>query len=145
MRELYSMFGGAYGDARMPNWPHWHRTPLPGIATTGLRRNISVFTSDYETAARIYKLRIIHFSNIRILSESYKCGKESLTEQEPPPPTFTLLIPLPPRTPLAAGKSSACIGKCCICDCRHRRATPVPLPCHATIYFRCIFRDAPVF
>ncbi len=30
------MFGGAYGDARMPNWLHWHRTPLPGIATTGL-------------------------------------------------------------------------------------------------------------
>ncbi len=19
------MFGGAYGDARMPNWPHWHK------------------------------------------------------------------------------------------------------------------------
>ncbi len=34
-----SMFGGAYGDARMPNWPHWHRTPLPRIATTGLRRD----------------------------------------------------------------------------------------------------------
>ncbi len=33
------MFGGAYGDARMPNWPHWHRTPLPGIITTGLRRD----------------------------------------------------------------------------------------------------------
>ncbi len=33
------MFGGAYGDACMPNWPHWHRTPLPGIATTGLRRD----------------------------------------------------------------------------------------------------------
>ncbi len=33
------MFGGAYGDARMPNWPHRHRTPLPGIATTGLRRD----------------------------------------------------------------------------------------------------------
>ncbi len=31
-----SMFGGAYVDACMPNWPHWHRTPLPGIATTGL-------------------------------------------------------------------------------------------------------------
>ncbi len=30
------MFGGAYGDARMPNWSHWHRTPLPRIATTGL-------------------------------------------------------------------------------------------------------------
>ncbi len=26
-----SMFGGAYGDARMPNWPHWHRAPpCPG-------------------------------------------------------------------------------------------------------------------
>ncbi len=23
----------------MPNWPHWHCTPLPGIATTGLRRD----------------------------------------------------------------------------------------------------------
>ncbi len=34
-----SIFGGAYGDARMPNWPHWHRTPLPGISTTGLRRD----------------------------------------------------------------------------------------------------------
>ncbi len=33
------MFGGAYGDARMPNWPHWHRNPLPGIATAGLRRD----------------------------------------------------------------------------------------------------------
>ncbi len=33
------MFGGAYGGARMPNWPHWHRTPLPGIATTGLLRD----------------------------------------------------------------------------------------------------------
>ncbi len=34
-----SMFGGAYGDARMPNRPHWHRTPLPGIATMGQRRD----------------------------------------------------------------------------------------------------------
>ncbi len=33
------MFGRAYGDAHMPNWPHWHRTTLPGIATTGLRRD----------------------------------------------------------------------------------------------------------
>ncbi len=33
------MFGGAYGDTRMPNWPHWHHTPLPGIATTGLLRD----------------------------------------------------------------------------------------------------------
>ncbi len=33
------MFGGVYGDARMPNWPHWHCTPLPGIATMGLRRD----------------------------------------------------------------------------------------------------------
>ncbi len=30
------MFGGAYDDARMLNWPHWHRTPLPGIAITDL-------------------------------------------------------------------------------------------------------------
>ncbi len=29
----------AYGDARKPNWPRWHRIPLPGIATTGLRRD----------------------------------------------------------------------------------------------------------
>ncbi len=34
-----SMFCGAYGDARMPNWPHRHRTPLPRIATTGLCRD----------------------------------------------------------------------------------------------------------
>ncbi len=33
----WSMFSGAYGDACMPNWPHLHRTPLPGIAITGLR------------------------------------------------------------------------------------------------------------
>ncbi len=33
------MFSRAYGDARMPNWPHRHRTPLPGIATSGLRRD----------------------------------------------------------------------------------------------------------
>ncbi len=33
------MFGGVYGDARMPNWPHWHHTPLPGIATMSLRRD----------------------------------------------------------------------------------------------------------
>ncbi len=33
------MFGGVYGDAHMPNWPHWHRTPLPKIATTGLLRD----------------------------------------------------------------------------------------------------------
>ncbi len=39
MQLAASMFGGAYGDARMPNWPHWHRTPFPGIATTGLRRD----------------------------------------------------------------------------------------------------------
>ncbi len=32
-----SMFGGPYGAARMLNWPHKHRTPLLGIATTGLR------------------------------------------------------------------------------------------------------------
>ncbi len=34
-----SMFGGAYGDTRMPNWPHRHRTPLPGIATSVLRHD----------------------------------------------------------------------------------------------------------
>ncbi len=27
---MVSMFGGAYGDARMPNWTHRHRTSLPG-------------------------------------------------------------------------------------------------------------------
>ncbi len=32
-------FGGAYGDACMINWPHRHRTPLPGIATMGLCRD----------------------------------------------------------------------------------------------------------
>ncbi len=31
-----SMFGGAYGHANMPNWPHRHRTPSPRIATLGL-------------------------------------------------------------------------------------------------------------
>ncbi len=35
------MFGVVYGDARMPNWPHWHRTPFSGIATTGLHRDLS--------------------------------------------------------------------------------------------------------
>ncbi len=30
---------GAYGDARMPNWPHKHHIPLPGIASLGLRRS----------------------------------------------------------------------------------------------------------
>ncbi len=34
---MWSMFGGAYGDAHMPNWPHRHRTLLPGIAVSGLR------------------------------------------------------------------------------------------------------------
>ncbi len=33
------MFGGAYGDARVPNWPHQHGNPLPGIATTGLHHH----------------------------------------------------------------------------------------------------------
>ncbi len=33
------MFGGVYGDACMPNWLHRHRTPLPEIASPGLRRN----------------------------------------------------------------------------------------------------------
>ncbi len=32
-------FGGAYGDARMPNWPHRHRTPLPKIVSLGLCQN----------------------------------------------------------------------------------------------------------
>ncbi len=33
------MFGGAYADARLPNWHHRHRTPLLGIASSGLRQN----------------------------------------------------------------------------------------------------------
>ncbi len=33
------MFGVAYGDARMPNWLQRNRTPLPGIATSGQRRD----------------------------------------------------------------------------------------------------------
>ncbi len=33
------MFSEAYGAARMSNWPHRHRTPLPRIASPGLRRN----------------------------------------------------------------------------------------------------------
>ncbi len=43
------MFGGAYGNAHMPNWPHWHRTPLPGIFTTGLRRSVSLVSHKYIT------------------------------------------------------------------------------------------------
>ncbi len=39
IKVYVSMFGGAYGDARVPNWPHWHRTPLPGITTMGLHRD----------------------------------------------------------------------------------------------------------
>ncbi len=37
--ESVRCLAGPYGDARMPNWPQWHRTPLPGIATKGLRRD----------------------------------------------------------------------------------------------------------
>ncbi len=33
------LLGGAYGDARMPNWPHSHHIPLPGIASLDLHRN----------------------------------------------------------------------------------------------------------
>ncbi len=106
---------------------------------------ISIFTSDYVRAARIFKLRIIHFSNIRILLESHKCGKELLTEQEPPPSTITLQL-LPPRTTLAAGISSVCIRKRCACVTTVSIivGTKVPPQCPhpAAIYFRCIFRDA---
>ncbi len=31
---------GAYGDARMSNWPHKHHTPLPRIFSLGLRWNL---------------------------------------------------------------------------------------------------------
>ncbi len=34
-----SMFGRVYGDARMPNWLHRHRTSLSRIASPGLRQN----------------------------------------------------------------------------------------------------------
>ncbi len=43
------MFGGAYGNARMPNWLHWHRTPCPGlpqwacIETKGERFRVATF------------------------------------------------------------------------------------------------------
>ncbi len=104
---------------------------------------ISIFTSDYVTTVRIYKLRIIHFSNIRILLESYKCGKELLTEQEPPPST-TLQIP-PPRTPLATDISSACVGKCCACaatvsiivdtDTPHQCPLPATPPSTSVAFF----------
>ncbi len=30
---------GAYGDARTPNWPYKHRTTLPLIVFSGVRRN----------------------------------------------------------------------------------------------------------
>ncbi len=33
------MFGGAYGDASLQNWPHRHHNPLPRIASLGMRRN----------------------------------------------------------------------------------------------------------
>ncbi len=33
------MFVRAYGDARMPNWPHRYRTPFLRIASPGLLRN----------------------------------------------------------------------------------------------------------
>ncbi len=51
-----SIFGGAYGDARMPNWPHWHRTPLPGIATTGLHRDKGGQTGNtiYPDATKVH-------------------------------------------------------------------------------------------
>ncbi len=42
------MFGGVYGDARMLNWPHWHHTPLPGIATMGPRRDKGVTKNEYN-------------------------------------------------------------------------------------------------
>ncbi len=39
-----------------------------------------------------------------------------------------------------------CLRRCnCFHHCRHCRATPVPPPHQATIHFRCIFCDAPVF
>ncbi len=35
--KKYFPEGGAYDDARMPNWPQRHRTPLPRIIVPGLR------------------------------------------------------------------------------------------------------------
>ncbi len=61
-----SMFGRAYGDARMPNWPHWHQTPLPGIVTTGLR---------WDNEAGIYQVTndfFIRFYGIHFLPLQYK-------------------------------------------------------------------------
>ncbi len=34
-KKYFPMVGGAYGDARMPNWPHRYRTPLPRITSSG--------------------------------------------------------------------------------------------------------------
>ncbi len=55
-----SMFGGAYGDACMLNWPHWHRTPLPGNAATGLCRDKggnalgqATFLSHFSSATQV--------------------------------------------------------------------------------------------
>ncbi len=37
---ILSMFGAVYADTSMPNWPHRHRTHLPGIASPGLHHGI---------------------------------------------------------------------------------------------------------
>ncbi len=63
-RKQRSMFGGAYGDARMPNWPHWHHTPLPGIATTGMRRDKG--EEEAEIAPSISKKHTKKVSRVRV-------------------------------------------------------------------------------
>ncbi len=67
LAQSWSMFGGAYGDARMPNWPHWHRTPLPGIATTGLltRFHKNVWNYVYVISQKFLK-NFLQISNISL-------------------------------------------------------------------------------
>ncbi len=64
-----SMFGGGpYGDAHMPNWPHWHRTPLPGIATTGLRRDKGGSTLGQATCLPPFLLCYLSVRTVRLHS-----------------------------------------------------------------------------
>ncbi len=68
-----SMFGRLYGDARMPNWSHWHRTPLPGIATTGLHR---------DTAARLREKNTRqNFLNVPHICQKFIKADEKLPQK----------------------------------------------------------------
>ncbi len=39
---------GVYGDVRMPNWPHRHRIPCPGITLLGLRQDTVAKTENWN-------------------------------------------------------------------------------------------------